>query len=104
MSLAEDKRDARIAAMDDGTLLEVVLESGELSETETHAFADMKAGLENYEMEAGEVGRLSKRQRAWLEEVGRRVVPIRAEDAPRGREVPTPEVLKNLPKRPPGRG
>ena len=102
MNLAEDKRNARIEAMDDGKLLELVLESGDLSDAETHAFADMRAGLiDPSDPRQG----LSKRQRAWVEEVARRVVPIRAEEVPRGREVESPASLRpeNLPKLPPGR-
>jgi hypothetical protein len=103
MNLAEDKRNARIEAMDDGELLEVILNSGDLSEVEVHAFADMRAGLVDPN---GPRRGLSKRQRAWAEEVARRVVPIRAEEVPRGREVVDPVSLRreNLPLKPPGRG
>lgn len=102
MNLAEDKRNARISATPDVELLGRVLTSGELSEAEVHAFADMRAGLVD---PGGTVpSRLSRKQRSWLEEVARRVLPVDAKEVPRGKEVDVPEVLKNLPKKPPGRG
>ena len=53
---------------------------------------------------------LTDKQRSWLRSVYEKVVGtpqyenmISSGKAPRGREVPTPKVLLNLPKKPPGR-
>lgn len=46
---------------------------------------------------------LSLKQRAWAHEVWQRLRPIDVAKVPRGREVATPAVLRNLPKKPPGR-
>lgn len=76
---------------------------GTISDSEEKAFSSMKAGLES-----GKWSRLTEKQRAWA-----KGVLERASGEPeylnlassgklcRGREVETPEVLKNLPKSPP---
>lgn len=69
-----------------------------LSEGEHDAFADM----------LGRGFALTEKQRAWARNVCERVGinPVPPEDrppVPRGREVELAPVLRNLPKRPPGR-
>ena len=80
-------------------------EKGSLSDSEHRAFESMQGRLGT-----SESFKLTEKQRAW----GKNVLE-RATDNPeylnlassgklcRGREVETPEVLKNLPKVPPGR-
>lgn len=101
MNDAARRRDARIVAMTDVDLLEALVEGpcdGDVSADETGMLIDMLARLT-----AGERYGLSTKQRAFAEDILRRVMPLRAADAPRGREVETPAVLRNLPKSPPGR-
>jgi hypothetical protein len=92
MNNAEQRRNVRIAAMTDLELLELFRDA-DIGPGEYVAFANMRA----------EGRRLTSKQRAWAEEVARRITPIRASEAPRGAEVPTPAVLQNLPKKPPRR-
>ena len=61
-------------------------------------------------MDRGRQRELTLRQREWICEVHEKVLGdpvylnlVSTGQVPRGREVPTPEVLLNLPKRPPGR-
>jgi hypothetical protein len=73
----------------------------ELTDAETEAFAGMR-----FNLTAGPRQQLTDKQRAWVLGVRERVVPQYANLVsqglvPRGREVPTPPVLQNLPKRPP---
>ncbi len=68
----------------------------ERSAGESQAFGEMLSL-----MESGERHVLSDKQRRWALEVAARLRPVRAADVPRGREVPTPPVLQNLPKKPP---
>jgi hypothetical protein len=87
--------------------------SGELTDAEVEAFADMRFDLQAYggilgpESASGrKFQQLTTDQRAWATRVRERVVgpaPTRltAGEIPRGREVPTPVVLRDLPKRPP---
>lgn len=97
MNEAERRRDERIARLDDRALLESLTGPGsELTGSEAEAFGRMLRRLR-----AGEV--LSKKERTWAEEVARRVTPVRAGDAPKGRDVPLPAALQVLPKRPPPR-
>jgi len=77
----------------------------ELLPHEKDAFTDMRSSLAAY---GNGVGRrqLSDRQRAWVKATLERVVPqyenlVSRGLVPRGKEVPTPEVLKKLPMRPP---
>jgi len=101
MNEAEARRDERISRLRDPDLLELVVgrsRDEQLSPEEYAAFVKMLGDLR-----LGERACLSRRQRVWVEGAARRITPIRAEDAPRGREVPTPAVLRNLPKRPPRR-
>jgi len=101
MNDGEKKRDEKIGLMTDLALLDLLTKEPRdeaISQVEVEAFQDMKQ-----EMLAGRSAFLSKRQRAWVEEAAKRVVPIPASDVPRGKEVETPEVLKNLPKAPPKR-
>lgn len=102
---------------DDLQLLDELLtkHADELTDDETEAFASMRFDLQAYGGvlgEASESGRrfreLTERQRAWAAAVRERVAPqyenlVSSGRAPRGREVPTPTVLQNLPKRPPTR-
>ena len=98
MNFAEHRRDLRIASMLDLELLDLLLGDGEVEEDEKIVASDMRAPLLS-----GERRRLSLKQRAWAEDIARRVTPISAKDAPEGRPVETPEVLRNLPKKPPRR-
>jgi hypothetical protein len=98
MNYAEQRRNVAIAAMSDLDLLRVVTRphAEDVSEGEFNAFVDMLAWVEGG-------AALSKKQRAWAEEAARRIVPLKAEDVPRGREVVVPDVLRHLPKKPPPR-
>ncbi len=86
----------------------------EMTEKEVEAFADMRFDLQAY----GEIlkntsaGRgfhqLTDKQRQWVTSVHERLIPaysnlVSRGLVPRGREVPTPAVLLNLPKKPPPR-
>ena len=84
----------------------------ELNDSETEAFASMRFNLNAYAStscaQSPGFQQLTDKQRAWVTAVYERIVPQYANLVsrglvPRGREVPTPEVLKNLPKRPPPR-
>lgn len=90
------------------TLLDEHVE--ELSEAEVEAFADMRFNMTAYEKVGGQEHRrqLSAKQREWVTSVHERIVPayvnlVSLGLVPRGREVPTPAVLQNLPKKPPPR-
>jgi hypothetical protein len=98
----------------DLSMLKELLEqhTGELSETELEAFADMRFDLQAYGgMEIPSKPKfqtLTDKQRQWVTQVHERIVPQYANLVsrglvPRGREVPTPPVLQNLPKDPPYR-
>jgi FMN phosphatase YigB (HAD superfamily) len=84
------------------------LVAADLRDYEDAAFRDMLAALEG--SGEGTFATLSNAQRAWAYEVAERVgcSPdyvnlVSSGRVPRGREVPTPAVLQNLPKKPPGR-
>lgn len=96
MNSAEEARNKRITAMTDVALLRLLIVDVDLTDAEHEAFMDMIHYAENPDP-------LTKKQRKWAEEVARRVVPLDANETPLGKEVPTPEVLKNLPLKPPGR-
>lgn len=98
MNYAEERRNRQIAVLPDLVLLNRVLDDDETTPDERKAFDEMRANLLS-----GERRRLSQRQRSWVEEVARRLTPISAADVPRGNPVETPEVLRHLPKKPPGR-
>jgi len=98
MNRAEQKRDARIAWLDDVELLEKVLAEEEVTGEARVAFAKRAA-----EIRSGARRCLSKRERAWAEDTLKKYMPIRAADVPKGRPVETPAVLQNLPKKPPQR-
>jgi hypothetical protein len=70
----------------------------ELTPNEEQMFAEMQALLLS-----GERHVLSRRQRALASDVWARLKPISLDEVPKGREVDLPEVLRNLPKRPPHR-
>jgi hypothetical protein len=113
MNDAERKRDVRIVTMSDVDLLRALVgdpydcENGgtgageDLTDDEAAAFIDMLMSLTCAESERRNC--LSRKQRTWAEEVMRRVTPVQASDAPRGKEVPLPAALQHLPKLPPGR-
>jgi len=109
MNEGERKRDARIAGWSDVDLLRTILHdtTEAVSKGEHDAFQDMLNGLcalQGHEhLSEGARVYLSKKQRTWAEEVARRVVPVRAADVPQGEPVITPDVLRRLPKAPPGR-
>lgn len=95
-----------------GELLEK--HADELTTAEVEAFASMRFDLQAYGgiLEGTDAGRpfhqLSDKQRGWVTSVHERVVPAYANLVsrglvPRGREVLTPPVLLNLPKKPPKR-
>ncbi len=93
-------RDKRIAAMTDRALLDWLIAAdhdSDVTPAEFDAFTSMRRGLSVV------FARLTSAQRRWAEDVVRRAMPFSAADAPRGREVETPAVLKNLPLKPPGR-
>lgn len=76
-----------------------------LSDVEVEKFASMRFDLTAYHADYRQE-QLTEKQRAWALAVHERVVPQYANLVsqglvPRGREVPTPPVLQNLPKRPP---
>jgi hypothetical protein len=76
-----------------------------LTQVEAEAFSDMREALLAYGANDGRY-RLTENQRVWLQRVRERVVPqyenlVSNGLVPRGREVPTPAVLLNLPKKPP---
>jgi hypothetical protein len=100
MSTADDKRSAKIRAMDDASLLSLVIASRDESihAAEFQAFVAMSAAIRE-----GLRRGLSERQRAWVEEAARKVLPYDLKDVPVGKPVPVPAVLQNLPKKPPGR-
>ena len=84
----------------------------ELTEPELEAFADMRFSLQAYggtEIPSkGKYQQLTEKQREWVTSVHERLIPDYANLVsrglvPRGKEVPTPPVLQNLPKRPPQR-
>jgi len=84
-------------------LNELVSWENKLLESEYDAFYGMLDTLNKNKNAA-----LSDKQRAWVDKAYERFNPkyenlMSAGKAPRGREVETPAVLKNLPKRPPGR-
>ena len=101
MNFAEQRRNVRIAAMTDRELLELLCRDDDVRPDEYAILASMRAQVLNHLGEQD--GHLSKKQRAWAEDVARRVVPLDAREVPRGRPVETPSVLQNLPKRPPPR-
>ena len=97
---------------DDLQMLSTLLDDhlDELSEKEVEAFASMRFDMTAYEKVGGEEHRrqLSAKQREWVTSVHERLIPAYANLVsrglvPRGREVPTPAVLQNLPKKPPPR-
>ena len=94
----KDPRSAAIAAIPDAELLNKLLADDELTDYERHVFVEWREKIRTHEW----LG-LKRRQRAWAEEAMRKIMPIPADAVPRGREVATPDVLKNLPKRPPPR-
>lgn len=99
MNDAERQLKERIACMRDLELLrevESLIAHDERYAHELEAFVDMR-----HWVEAGRF--LNKKQRAWVEEVAAILFPLDSRYVPRGREVQTPDVLRNLPKRPPGR-
>jgi len=69
----------------------------ELSGEETKIFSVMLANVMDGK-------KLSSKQRAWVNDVWKRIKTIHADEVPMGDYVPTPSVLLNLPKKPPGRG
>lgn len=92
---------------DDKALLRAVIDRlpGEYDEKEAYAFEGMLDNLNQRRFK-----KLTPKQRAWLERTAERLgasyvprgeLPIRAADVLRGREVETPAVLRDLPKRPP---
>lgn len=72
----------------------------ELTEKEHEAFTDMHERLT-----AGVWRLLTRDQRSWAEDACKRydVATEPPKPVPRGREVEPPDVLRNLPKKPPGR-
>ena len=82
-------------------MLNELLENSELREEEREAFLSMKEALDRYHQ-------LTDKQRAWAKLRHEALHPqyenlVSRGMVPRGREVETPSVLRNLPKRPPGR-
>lgn len=91
----------------DLALLHEVLHREELPDHEREPFENMRDALEAqpYRM-TGAPRALSPKQRLWVEAAAERLgisVARNNEDVPVGAPVETPEVLRHLPKRPPGR-
>ena len=100
---------------DDLKLLNELLDhhADELTHVEVEAFASMLFDLQAYggilgpESESGRrFQQLTDKQRSWAAGARDRIVPqyenlVSRGLVPRGREVPTPPILQNLPKRPP---
>ncbi len=93
-----------VAEARDLELLVAVLDKDDLSDAVRSAFEDMQTKVDKYP--------LSAKQRAWARAVlvGEKYEPEEeylnlwsSGKVPKGRDVPTPEVLKNLPKKPPPR-
>jgi hypothetical protein len=101
VNFAEQRRNVRIAAMTDRELLELLCRDDDVRPDEYAILASMRAQVLNHLGEQD--GHLSKKQRAFAEDIAHRVVPFDAREVPRGRPVETPSVLQNLPKRPPPR-
>lgn len=86
----------------DAQKLAVLLAEGELKPDTRRAFEEMQVSLGRYPS-------LTDRQRAWVDSVldeqglDWRDPRVKNANVPRGREVPTPAVLKQLPLAPPGR-
>ena len=91
----KDPRVAIIAAMSDEALIRALMADDELTDQEREAFQRWR--------DQGWDIRLTRQQRTWAEEVMLRLMPIPTASVPEGRPVDTPEVLRNLPKRPPTR-
>jgi hypothetical protein len=75
----------------------------ELRDDERAAFDDMRRQLVS-----GERQHLSQDQNKWVRERHEQVVPVyenawSAGKVPKGKDVPTPKVLQNLPLRPPSK-
>jgi hypothetical protein len=105
VNTAEKKRNARIARLTDIDLARWILHdtTGDVTGGEFEAFQGMLNALCAARGSAEFRSCLTKKQRAWGEEIAKRITPLRAEDAPKGDPVVTPDVLRNLPKFPPGR-
>ena len=89
--------------MDDLKLLLALVDehSHELTEGESEAFQDMLDRVRRG-------GRMSLKQKQWAQKTLEKFQPtyenlVSSGQVPRGKEVPLPEVLRNLPMRPPGR-
>ena len=93
-----DARTEKIAKMTDRAIVVLLLREESLSDGARKAFSEMLAWLDR-----GEGRGLSVKQREWVESALLEYTPIAAADVPRGREVETPAVLKNLPTKPPRR-
>jgi hypothetical protein len=93
-----DARTEKIAKMTDRAIVVLLLREESLSDGARKAFSEMLTWLDR-----GEGRGLSVKQREWVEGALLEYTPIAATDVPRGREVETPAVLKNLPTKPPRR-
>ena len=93
-----DARTEKIAKMTDRAIVVLLLREESLSDGARKAFSEMLAWIDR-----GEGRGLSVKQREWVESALLEYTPIAATDVPRGREVETPAVLKNLPTKPPRR-
>ena len=93
-----DARTEKIAKMTDRTIVVLLLREESLSDGARKAFSEMLAWLDR-----GEGRGLSVKQREWVESALLEYTPMSAADVPRGREVHAPEVLRNLPMKPPAR-
>lgn len=96
---------------EDLALLDLLLDSGKLTDEQLEAFADMREnlGLRDWY-------RLTDKQRAWARTIAERLELVvetandwsarspAEQERIRGRPVALPDVLKKLPLKPPGRG
>ncbi len=101
MNYAEQRRNVRIAGMDDLELVEIVIKDSDSNAVEVAMASSMRAQITDVFGEPR--GCLTKKQRAWAEEIARRVTPISANDVPKGLPVDKPAVLQKLPMKPPRR-
>lgn len=94
---------------DIATLRALLADANRLKDGEQDAFAGM---LERLDPDAARsTRRLTDAQRAWVTDAADRLElddpaddpALRNRDVPRGRDVPVPAALQNLPKAPPGR-
>ena len=88
MNQAEHRRDVRISAMEDRALINLIVRdtSGDVTTDEQVAFSSIRKQIASTPFDCDHRIYLSRKQRAWAEEIVQRITPIRADEAPRGKE------------------